>query len=895
MTNMEIPIPFDHLIDRWEELRAQGAAPTADELCADCPELAPELRRRIAALEAMESALDTAECEPASANEEWDLRRGDPACPTALHASAVYRPQGRLDEGGLGVIDAAHQDELDRTVALKRIRPDRLREMSRKRFLREAVITARLQHPGIVPIYGLGHGDDGPFYTMPLIRGQTLQRAIEAFHSGDTKRGAGRSVLQFRGLLQHFVAVCNTIAYSHDQGVVHRDLKPSNIMIGPYGETLVLDWGLAKCVGDVEPDGKPQPANEADAPSRGRAGAGELTTPGEVLGTPQYMSPEQAKGEPAAPAGDVFCLGLVLYAILTGRSAFSAANQRVDEELDAVWQAAIVPPRSLNPSLPRALEAVCLKALAARAHDRYQSARALADDVTSWLAGEPVSAWREPLAARARRWARRHRTAVVAAVIAVVTGAAGLGSVVAVQARANAQLQGALARSEESRRQAETVRRFLVDAFSSPDPARDGRNVKMAEILDRAATRLDREFSQSSATKGALLHTLGTTYQGLGLYDRAATLLAQARTVHEAALGPDHVDTLASRNNLANAYTSLGRTREAIALHEETLRIRATKLGPDHPDTLGSCNNLAIAYMAAGRVTDTLALHERTLKRKEARLGRDHPDVRATRTGLAVTYAAVGKLSDAIALNKANLKDMEMKLGPDHPETMGVRSNLAANYVAAGRYTDAIALHRETLERREARLGPDHPDTLASRNKLADVLRNAGRWSEALEMNRATLRAKERVLGADHPDTLMSRHNLAMSLLDAGRFAEAIALHRQALEAREARLGPEHPDVLVSRTMLADACYADGRYAEALLLHRQTLEAYEDLLGASHPNTIVSRNGLANAYTALGRVADAAVLYDENLRRIEAALGPAHPYALITRGNLATAYEDLGR
>src|SRR5262249_25089867 len=149
-------------------------------------------------------------------------------------ATAVYRPRSHHDQGGLGVVFTAHQEELDRTVALKRIRPDKLHEVARRRFLREAALMARLQHPGIVPIYGLGQDEDGPFYTMPFIQGQTFQEAIDAFHGDESlRRVPGRRTLHFRGLLQQFVTACNTVAYAHDQGVVHRDLKPSNIMLGP--------------------------------------------------------------------------------------------------------------------------------------------------------------------------------------------------------------------------------------------------------------------------------------------------------------------------------------------------------------------------------------------------------------------------------------------------------------------------------------------------------------------------------------------------------------------------------------------------------------------------------------------------------------------------------------
>ena len=254
-----------------------------------------------------------------------------------MHALATYRPQRHHARGGLGEVLAARQEELGRLVALKRIRPERLHEAARKRFLREAEITAGLQHPGIVPIYGLGQDDDGPFYTMPLIEGQTLQEAIEEFHGDESlRRDSGQGSLRFRELLQKFTTVCDTVAYAHDQGVIHRDLKPSNIMLGRYGETLVMDWGLAKQFGTEDADGEPEIEGPSPTPS-----PEALTATGAVLGTPQYMSPEQAKGLSTGPASDVFNLGLILYAILTGTPAFEEASLGGGDPLKAVRDAAV--------------------------------------------------------------------------------------------------------------------------------------------------------------------------------------------------------------------------------------------------------------------------------------------------------------------------------------------------------------------------------------------------------------------------------------------------------------------------------------------------------------------------------------------------------------------------
>jgi tetratricopeptide (TPR) repeat protein/tRNA A-37 threonylcarbamoyl transferase component Bud32 len=829
---METDTRVDDLVDRWEELHEQGTPLTIEELCADCPDLVPEVRRRIAALRAVNSALDTEVHPPSStagepAHDRAGVARGRTE---VLRATAVYRPQRHHDQGGLGVVYTAHQEELDRTVALKRIRPDKLHGVARRRFLREAALTAKLQHPGIVPIYGLGQDEAGPFYTMPLIQGQTLQEAIDAFHGDAALRGdPGRRSLKFRSLLQQFITVCNTVAYAHDQGVMHRDLKPSNVMLGSYGETLVLDWGLAKRF-DVD-DAATESGGDAPSPS---PSSEELTDTGTVLGTPQYMSPEQAKGEPAGPAGDIFSLGLVLYAILTGESAFEASRFRGADPLKAVREAAIVPPRRWEARLPRDLEAICLKALAVRAEDRYPTARALADDVMRWLGDEPVSAWREPVSVRARRWARRHRTAMAAAVVALLASLIGLGTVAGVQARANVRLERAneatkraLAETEESRKQAQAVSDFLVEAFRRPDPQRDGRQVKVADVLDRASARLDKGFTGPPAALGALLVALGRTYHGLGLYDRAVTLFTKAAAVNEVVLGPDHPETLNTRSDLGAAYYSAGRTAEAIALHEATLQQREAKLGPGHPHTLNSRHNLAIAYQDAGRIPEAIALHEGTLKLYEAKLGPDHPVTLSSRNGLATAYQEAGRNSEAIALYEGTLKLDEAKLGPDHPDTLNSRHNLANAYLAAGRVFEAIALHEGTLKLYEAKLGPDHPYTLMSRGNLAIAYQDAGRIPEAIALYEGTLKLREAKLGPDHPSTLVSRSALATAYESLGRLAEAEDLHRDVLARRRKTLQPESPLLAGDLTHLARNLLNQSRWSEAEPLLREALAIRE--------------------------------------------------------------------
>jgi PAS domain S-box-containing protein len=280
--------------------------------------------------------------------------------------------------GGIGRVWLARDQQFDREVAIKELLPETAGHAKAvARFLREARLTGHLEHPGIVPVYELASRAGTHFYAMRFVRGRTLSAAVDSYHA---RRMKGREEpLEFVALLTAFAAVCNAIAYAHSRGVLHRDLKGDNVILGNFGEVIVLDWGLAKLIGQAD-ELETGPFQELAA---GAANAG-LTVQGEVVGTPAYMAPEQAEGrlDEIDQRTDVFGLGALLYEILTGQPPFAGSNTL--EVLNKAIQRNAALPHDLWAEVPAALEAICLKAMAKDPRQRYSSAVDLAQEVQSW-------------------------------------------------------------------------------------------------------------------------------------------------------------------------------------------------------------------------------------------------------------------------------------------------------------------------------------------------------------------------------------------------------------------------------------------------------------------------------------------------------------------------------
>ncbi len=501
----------DELLSLWEAGREAGQPVSAEELCADDPELLQEVRWTIHALEKVESQFGFSASEAAVDGTPADQSAIDVPV-TRVDVRSRYEVERLHARGGLGRVFVALDRQLNRRVAIKFPVSSFLTPEARARFRREADVTSRLDHPGIVPVHAIDDGDEvrPPCYVMRFVEGQTLHEAIErsakSANSGNavrqsTARAAATDTdpaspppespkttapvtpLELPDLLQRFVTVCNIVAFAHSRGVIHRDIKPANILLGDFGETLVLDWGLARYNGEpvCTPQSTPHAPREAAIaePATEEGSSGKATSDtahhaerdeynehnehrsfhthsGQLLGTPSYASPEQLLGRTGEidERSDVYSLGATLFRILTGESVFRpndpAARNDLAGHLEQIRSGALHGLADRLRSVPRPLSAICRKALSVASNGRYQSALELGSDVEHFLRDEPISIRCESVPEIAVRWLRKHprTTSGIVASLAVGFTAALVSSLLLNQK--NEQLDGVNLRLSDS-------------------------------------------------------------------------------------------------------------------------------------------------------------------------------------------------------------------------------------------------------------------------------------------------------------------------------------------------------------------------------------------------------------------------------------------------------------
>jgi serine/threonine-protein kinase len=708
--------------------------------------------------------------------------------------------------GGLGEVFLAQDSELEREVAVKEMLPGHATDaQSRTRFVREARLTGRLEHPGVVPVHGIGTCDDGrPFYAMRFIHGETLDQAIRCGQGGSEAGGAGPA-LTLRQLLSRFVAICNTVAYAHSKGVVHRDLKPSNILLGPFGETLVVDWGLAKAATVEGPEDRPRLSDPTAGDS---VGSDTETRDGVVLGTPAYMAPEQAAGrwDEVGPAADVYSLGAVLYAVLTGKAPFGKTT--LAETLSRVKTGDFPPPRQARGEVPAALEAVCCKAMALKPADRYPTALDLAADVEHWLADEPVGCYREPFSVRAARWLRRHRSLATSAAALLLTAtvalAVGLVAVNAERERTHTAELAALARGREAEEQRNAAEAARTLEGKERRRTRQALDAMSSQVIEGWLSRQQLSPEEKDFLK-----------QSLEYYEEFA---------RDTGAEPEQVW------GVGKAQMRVGRIRAMLAQYPE-------------------------AEAAERRAVELLS-----------RLAVDHPaipeygsDLAAAYNHLAVVLAATGRGG----LAEAEYREAITVLGrlvAAHPESVDFRgdggrnfNNLAALLRAGGRPGEAEAAGREgvAIFRRLVAEQPGRPDCrsglAAGLNNLGNLLRADGRAEEAEAGLREAL-ALRQALADEHPLVADYRNDLAGSLVNLAlllRDRQDLAGARRLLE----QAGPHHRAAV---TAVPRNPTFRQFYRENLDVLSQTLLGLGDHDAAARAAAVLAANALTaeDAYNA---------------------------------------------
>jgi serine/threonine protein kinase len=703
-----------------------------------------------------------------------------------------YKLLQQIGEGGMGTVFMAEQIQpVQRKVALKIIKPGMDSRQVLVRFEAERQALALMDHPNIAKVLDAGATHTGrPYFVMELIRGTPITQYC------DEQR------LTPRERLALFVPVCQAVQHAHHKGIVHRDLKPSNVLIASYDSRAVpkiIDFGVAKALGFKLVERT------------------LFTEFGSVVGTLNYMSPEQA--EPGQldidTRSDIYSLGVLLYELLTGTTPLQrdrlkeaallellrmvredepprpSTRLSTTEELPSIAAKRSLEPKRLSALVRGDLDWIVMKCLEKDRTRRYETANGLARDLERYLQEEPVEARPPSTAYRLRKFARRNRATVLA--VTTIALALLLGTVLAtwqaiVATRAKQAAQAAAlaeteAKSTAQAREAETqaVLDFVQNrVFAAAGPEGQagglGKGVTVQRAMETALPVVDSGFRQQPLIEARLRMALGTAFRYLGDPRVAAAQFRRARALYTEYLGPEDVLTLQSAAGLASSYGDLGQYTDALKLRQETLALCKSALGPDHPLMFRSMHNLANSYHDVGRHAEALQLDEETLALQKDKLGPDHPDTLASMNNLATSYAELDRHADALKLHLETLTLLKDKLGPEHPDTLVGMTNVACAYANNRRYAESLKLHQQTLELQKLKLGPDHPHTLKTMQFLANTFGHMNRHAEALKIRQETLALLKAKLGPDHPDTLLCMWGVAANLSGAHRSAEAVPI-----------------------------------------------------------------------------------------------------------------------
>jgi serine/threonine protein kinase/tetratricopeptide (TPR) repeat protein len=724
------------LADDFAARLRRGEHPAVEEYVAKHPALAERIRNVLSAAAMMEQtrAFDSA---PAGEGPGTIIGR--------------YKLLERIGEGGFGVVYMAEQQQpVRRKVALKVVKPGMDSRQVLARFEAERQALAIMDHPNIAKVFDAGAADTGrPYFVMELVKGEPITEFCD------------RNQLPPRERLELFSQVCRAVQHAHQKGIIHRDIKPTNVLVGMHDTTpvvKVIDFGVAKALGQELTDKT------------------LFTGFAQFLGTPLYMSPEQA-GQSVVDVdtrSDIYSLGVLLYELLTGTTPFDkerfkkAAQDEIyriireeeppkpstrlsesKESLPSISAQRHTQPAKLTKLVRGELDWIVMKALEKDRARRYETAIGMARDIERYLRDEPIEACPPSAVYRLTKFARRNKGPVLAAAVVLLTLVGGIvGTTLGLLRAEQARRVERQAKQDAQEREAETnaVLDFVENnIFAAARPEGEagglGHDVTLRRTIESALPFVDKSFTERPLIQARLRRSLGLSFRFLGEGKIAAEQLEAARALYTTHLGPDHPDTLKVRDNLAVSYLELRRYDEALKLSQETLALCKAKLGLDHPTTLNSMHNLSVIYCHLGRYVESGELVEQTLALTKAKLGRDHVDTLKCMISLADNHDSLGRHAESLKLYEELLPLAKTRLGPNHRVTLNSMVNVASSYDAVGRHAEALMLRDEAVTLMKAQLGPAHPETQSIMNeqawKLVTVpdssLRNADRAVELAE------------------------------------------------------------------------------------------------------------------------------------------------------------------
>lgn len=847
--------------------------------------------------------------------------------PGALIAGR-YKLLEAIGEGGMGTVWVAEQTEpVRRKVALKLIKAGMDSRSVLARFEAERQALAVMDHPNIAKVLDGGLTETGrPFFVMEYVKGVPIAEYCDAARLSVPER------------LNLFVQVCHAVQHAHQKGIIHRDLKPSNILVAPYDDQpvpKVIDFGLAKAMHQSLTERTLHTAHET------------------VLGTPLYMSPEQAQlnNLDVDTRSDIYSLGVLLYELLTGttplekqrlkEAAWDEVRRIIREEepprpslrlssaqtLPSLAAGRQTEPMRLTKLVRGELDWIVMKSLEKDRARRYESASGFAADVQRYLDGEPVQAAPPSARYRLRKFARKHRAALSTAAAIAVMLVAGVAvstwqAVRATRAETAARVaeQEALIaqRAEAERAEGERLAKLdaeakQVEAELQKSRAETGEKLASERLVqvDAEKRKAEREkqiaqavldFLQNKLLRQADVRVQADTLLRTGGLD-AVTEAKADPTIRELLdraaqqLMPDKIDANFPKSaqaailyTVGKTYLGVGQYDRAIGFLERSAALFRKQLGRDDSNTMTVLQSLAYACRSAEKLDLAVSVYEELFELNKAKFGPDDRNTLKWMAVLAHTYRSVGKLDLAIPLFEEALKLSEAKYGPDHRNTLVAMENLAGTHPKDLKTEPTLPRLEEIVKRLKERQGLTHPDTLVGMNILANAYMADKKENLAIPLYEETLQLQKEHLGPDHPDTLMTMNNLATSYQRAKLPDLAAALHEETLRLRKENLGADHSLTLMSLDRLAAAYQSARKFDQAIPLREEILKIRKEKFGHEHPDTLTAMNNLKGAYRAAGKLHLAVPHYEELVKHRKAKLGSDHPDTLASMWALATVY-----